>query len=130
MIILAKPILSSLFRENLSKPTASHKSKQMPKLTIKDAAKSVLSEAGGPLSVLEITRRIADKGLFTFEVAQPKHVVLSTLKRHSINWHSCCPSKQPCFREVDTTLLELFRFGEEPKNTRSQRPLQQARAAN
>ena len=80
----------------------------MPDLTIKNAARSVLSEAGGSLSAMEITRRIADKGLFTFKVAQPKHVVLATLKRHSINSHSCSPSKQPCFREVDASSFELI----------------------
>lgn len=127
VFLLAKAILPPLFLTAPSKPTLSRKPsahlQQMPSLTIKDAARSVLSEAGRPLSVLEITRRIADKGLFTFKVAQPKHVVLATLKRHSANSHSCSPAKQPCFREVDTTLFELFRFGEEPKSTRSQRPL-------
>jgi hypothetical protein len=104
-------MLPPLFLTALSKPTFSRKPfahlKQMPDLTIKDAARSVLSEAGESLSVLEITRRIADKGLFTFKVAQPKHVVLATLKRHSVNSHACSPAKQPCFREVDTTLFDL-----------------------
>lgn len=111
LFLLAKAILPPLFLTSPSKPTFSRKPsahlKQMPSLTIKDAARAVLSEAGGALSVLEITRRIADKGLFTFKVAQPKHVVLATLKRHSVNSHSCSPAKQPCFWEVDTTLFDL-----------------------
>ena len=99
-------------------------------MTIKNAARSVLSKSGGSLYVLEITRRTTDKGLFTYKVAQPKQVILANLKRRSVNPHSCSPTKQSCFREVDTALFELFRFWEEPKDTRSQRPFWQARAAN
>ncbi len=110
VFLLAKAILPPLFLTAPSKPTFSRKPsarlKQMPSLTINKAARAVLSEAGESQFVFEITRRIADKGLFTFKVAQPKQVVLATLKRNSVNSHSCSPSKQPCFREVDTTLFD------------------------
>jgi hypothetical protein len=99
-------------------------------LNIKDTAKSFLSEAGEALSVLEITRQIANKALFTFKLAWPQRIVLATLKRQTISSHSCSSAKIPCFREVHTTLFELFRFGKELKNTRSHSPFYQARAAN
>jgi hypothetical protein len=80
-------------------------------MTIKEAARTILSDAAGPLTALEISRRITEKQLFVFKVANPRSVVLATLKRHSINSHSCSPSKHPCFRQVDNMYFEPTKSG-------------------
>lgn len=77
-------------------------------MTIKEAARTILSDAAEPLTALEVSRRITEKQLFAFKVANPRSVVLATLKRHSINSHSCSPSKEPCFREVSASSFELI----------------------
>ena len=116
--------------ESILSPEPAITIKQMPSSTIKDAASLVSSEAGGVLSVLEITRRIADRLLFTFEVAQPKHVVKAAQKRHAVAAHPRSSSKQPGFREADTKSFELYKFGEQQKSSWTLRPLWQAHPAN
>lgn len=76
-------------------------------MTIKEAARTIISETAEPLTALEISRRITEKGLFTFNVAHPRSVVLATLKRHSVNSHSCSPSRSPCFKEVGIGMFQL-----------------------
>ena len=77
-------------------------------MTIKAAARTILSDAAEPLTALEVSRRITEKQLFAFKFANPQSVVLATLKRHSINSHSCSSSKEPCFREVSVSSFELI----------------------
>jgi hypothetical protein len=77
-------------------------------MTIKEAARTILQTSGAPMAAVEIAQRIQERGLFSFKVTQPRQVVLATLKRHSINSHSCMPSKQPCFRELSGPVFELI----------------------
>jgi len=52
-------------------------------MTISEAAKQVLKEAGRPLKAKELVKEIEARGLFKFNAQQPDSVLASTLRKRS-----------------------------------------------
>jgi len=53
-------------------------------MTIVEAIKAVMREAGVPLSAREAYSRILEKSLYTFQAKDPQHVVLMQIRRHCV----------------------------------------------
>lgn len=70
-------------------------------MSIKEAAVTVLREAGQPLTVDEIYERIVAKGLFEFRAQQPKSVLQRQLRKHSEGIDMKLSRDEKCFRVVD-----------------------------
>ncbi|WP_196492964.1 hypothetical protein [Burkholderia stagnalis] len=51
-------------------------------MTIVEAIKAVMSEAGRPLSAREAYAAIVEKSLYAFQAKDPQHVVLMQIRRH------------------------------------------------
>lgn len=64
-------------------------------MTIVEAIKAVMLEAGRPLSAREAYAAISDKSLYAFQAKDPQHVVLMQIRRHcvGINFPSASPTK-------------------------------------
>lgn len=64
-------------------------------MTIVEAIKAVMLEAGRPLSAREAYAAIVDKSLYAFQAKDPQHVVLMQIRRHcvGIDFPSASPTK-------------------------------------
>jgi restriction system protein len=64
-------------------------------MTIVEAIKTVMLEAGRPLSAREAYAAIVNKSLYAFQAKDPQHVVLMQIRRHcvGIDFPSASPTK-------------------------------------
>lgn len=64
-------------------------------MTIVEAIKAVMLEAGRPMSAREAYAAIVEKSLYAFQAKDPQHVVLMQIRRHSvgIDFPSASPTK-------------------------------------
>lgn len=64
-------------------------------MTIVEAIKAVMCDAGRPLTAKEVFDAIVDKNLYVFHAQNPKHVVLMQIRRHcvGIDFPSASPTK-------------------------------------
>lgn len=76
-------------------------------MTLKEAVIEILESAEKPLNVSEILSRIEERDIFAFGASGRRSVLLTCLKRHSINSHSCSPAREKAFRELDNGQFSL-----------------------
>jgi hypothetical protein len=71
------------------------------RMTIVEAVKTVMRQAGRPLTYMEVYELITQQGLYNFRAAYPAHIVRTEIRRHAEGVELQTASGTKHFRMVD-----------------------------
>lgn len=94
-------------------------------MTIVEAIKAVMWDAGHPLSAREAHAKIVEQGLYAFQAKDPQHVVLMQIRRHCLDLDFPSAASTKHFRMVSDNQYEPIDVSPSgpQKNRRTQRHL-------